>query len=136
MTTSEQPETPRPMLTPAQHRLALLRAAGVPTAEMARRLGVQVNTVRDRSWDINKRLGIRTRRELAQALETCVIGFRYAGRKSRRGYVMGGPVDITGGAYAGRTGHYVGSVNTLQIRVRVGGAVVQLQAAHVKTGTP
>jgi len=118
-------------LTPAQHRVALLRAAGLRKAEIARRLGLSPNTVSDVTTLINHRLGTRTPRELAVALQTCAIECLYQGRASQRGFVRGGPVRITGGAYAGREGHYVRSINTLQVCVRVGAADVALQVAHL-----
>ncbi len=118
-------------LTPAQHRVALLRAGGLQKAEIARRLGLSPNTVSAYTTRIKRRLGTSTPRELAVALQNCKVECLFYKPKSTRGFVPGGPVRITGGAYAGREGHYVRSINTLQVCVRVGAAVVALQAAHV-----
>lgn len=120
------------MLTPAQHRVAVLRAGGVTTAEIARRLGLTLGSVEVYRTRINRRLGTSTRRELAEALQTCTIGRLHFGSRSRRGFVRGQAVMVTGGRYAGRSGHYVGTDSSFYMRVRVGGAVLQLMIKHVQ----
>lgn len=120
------------MLTPALHRLALLRAAGVPNAEIARRLGIQVKSVVTRSGEINRRLGVSTRRELAAAIPSCTVGLPGHWNRSRYGFVRGKPVSVTGGPYAGRTGHYVDTDNSRRVRVQIGCAVLYIPVAHVQ----
>lgn len=125
--------TPDACITTRQYQFARLVATGVPRHEVARRLDVKVSTVHAMMSRLYRRLGVRSRRELApMLLEVRVRDWNGGGRRSSHGLTRGDPVRITGGRFAGRTGEYVGNNNTAQIRIRVGGGVFALRAAFVE----
>jgi DNA-binding CsgD family transcriptional regulator len=120
------------ILTPAQHAVARLYAAGLPRAEIGRRLGIKVGTVDKHMRSARAKLAVDSRRALAAALPQCIVGIGPRGKRSRLGYLIGDPLEVVGGAYAGRQARYVGHANSTQIRVQVGGATVALRVKHIR----
>jgi two-component system nitrate/nitrite response regulator NarL len=60
-----RPGDPFGRLTPREREVALLVAAGLPNAEIARRLGLSPSTVGTYLQHIRQRLDLRTRLEIA-----------------------------------------------------------------------
>ena len=73
----------RDALTPAELRVALLAARGIANREIARSLVLTVKTVETELSHVYAKLGIRSRRELAGALQTR-LGLRPPGRALHR----------------------------------------------------
>ena len=118
------------ILTPAQHAVARLYAAGLPRAEIGRRLGIAPATVHVHLSRIYDRTGIDSRRAMAAALPTCKVAIRRP--MNALGIPVGAPVEITGGIYAGRTGTFVRVANSDQVTIRVGGGTFALRAKFVR----
>ena len=59
-----------PSLTPAERDVADLVAAGLTNPEIAARLGVSPGTVKDHVSSVLRKLGVRTRAELAAAVSS------------------------------------------------------------------
>lgn len=64
---------PDALLTPTQREVAGSAAVGATCAEIARSLGIRVETVRSHVRDIYARLGISSRAELAQRLSMSTV---------------------------------------------------------------
>src|SRR5215203_533930 len=60
-----RPNDPFERLTPREHEVALLVAAGLPNAEIARQLGLSPSTVGTYIQHIKQRLELATRAEIA-----------------------------------------------------------------------
>jgi two-component system, NarL family, nitrate/nitrite response regulator NarL len=58
-------------LPPREHEVALLVAAGLPNAEIARQLGLSPSTVGTYLQHIRQRLDLRTRLEIAAWVHAC-----------------------------------------------------------------
>lgn len=116
-------------LSPMQHKVASMYAAGLPRHEIARRLGLAVSTV-DTHWlKVRRRLGVETRREVAALLPDAEIRFyRHPGRT---GLAYGDRVRVTGGRYAGRVGAFVRISNGEQAYVEIGRAQYALRIKYV-----
>lgn len=117
-------------LSPAQYEVARLRAAAVPRHEIARRLGIALNTVDQHSLAARRRLGVESRRALSQALPDVTVVATV--RRNRYGYAMGDELEVIGGLYAGRRGRFAGVANSRQVKVRIGGGVFALMAWNVR----
>ena len=117
-------------LTPGQHAVARLYAAGLPRAEIGRRLGIAPATVHVHLSRIHDRTGIDSRRAMAAALPTCEVAIRR--RMNALGIPVGAPVEIIGGIYAGRRGTFLRVANSDQVTIQVGGGTFALRAAFVR----
>lgn len=121
-----------PTLTPMQHAVARLEAAGVPRAEIARRVARSRDYVRVTLREARQRLDVAPgdRWMLAQALLTADVAVQV--KPNRIGLRRGDPVRITGGHFAGRTGTYVQGRRTRQWNVQIGGGVFALSAKYIE----
>lgn len=110
-----------------------MEAAGLSRQEIARRLGLRKHTVTTLVLRLRRRLGFRTRRELAALLLDCEVReFEPAGRPARHGFQIGDAVRVTGGHYPDRTGTYVGTSNSTVYRIHINGAVICIAAKYVQ----
>jgi DNA-binding CsgD family transcriptional regulator len=120
-------------ITPRQYEIGRLAATNLPRAEIARRAGASVRTVDVTLWRLFQRLGVSSRHELASALLQCEVReTNGGGQRSRLGFERGDPVVVRGGRFEGFVGEYVGSANSKQIRVRIGGGTFALRAQYVE----
>lgn len=116
-------------LSPMQHRVAGMYAAGLTRHEIARRLGLAVATVDDHWLKARRRLGVDTRREVAALLPQAEIRFyRHPGRT---GLAYGDRVRVTGGRCAGRVGAFVRIGNSEQAYVEIGRARYALRIKYL-----
>lgn len=120
------------VLTPRQHAVARLYAAGHPRAEIGRRLALSLSTVDQHVRAARARLGVRSRRAMAIVLPDARIACARSGALSAQGWVPGDVVRVVGGRYAGRVGVYLRRANAAQVYVRIGGAVVAPNRAFVE----
>jgi len=121
------------VLTPLQYDVCRLEAVGLPRDEIARRLGTGKPTVAALVCRIRRRLGVRTRRELAAALLDCVAQeWDYNGRVTAEGLHIGDAVRITGGYFVGRTGVYAGAANSTQLRIQINGGTFALARKYIE----
>jgi DNA-binding CsgD family transcriptional regulator len=119
-------------LTPSQHEVARLYAAGLRRAEIARRLGLRIRTVDAHMTATRQRLGTRSRRAMATSLAEVEVARLRGGVPSAQGYEPGDAVWVVGGRYAGRAGVYVRRANALQLYVRIGGGIVAPKRENVR----
>lgn len=119
----------RKVITRTQFEYARLAAAGLRRKEIARRMQVTAGAVDRMVTRACLRLLV-DRRGLARALADCEVRNDPGGR---RGCLKrGDPVLVTGGKYAGRGGAYDSSINSRQVYVRIGSAVLAIQRGHVR----
>lgn len=119
-------------ITPRQHEIGRLAASGIPRSEIARRLGVTINTVHTILLRLFRRFGIESRRELAAHLLRCEVrDWNGGGRASSHGFREGDRLTVIGGRFAGRECVYVRAANSDQVRVRIGGGTFALRVKHL-----
>lgn len=119
------------VLTPAQHKVARLYAAGLPASEIARRQGVKLRTVRSHIEAVYQRLGV-CRRDLARALLTADVQTVMTRPANRAGMRRGDPVQMIGGRFAGKTGVYYGHSNGQQWKIEINGVAFHIMAKYVE----
>ena len=123
----------RVQLTPMQHRIAAYEAAGLPRAEIARRIDRSTNYVATTLYSLRQRYGTRSREALARlVLSAEVREPDHCYRVGASGLRRGDPVRIVGGRFKGRRGHYVRVHCGQQWYVQIGGGVFCVTSKYVQ----
>jgi DNA-binding CsgD family transcriptional regulator len=118
------------VLTPRQHDVMRLYAAGHPRAEISRRLGIAIGTIDVYIAKARNRLGFESRRECAAMLEHVRVDCVW--RSNGLGIRRGDAVRVTGGRYAGRVGTFWRIANATQAYVVIGGGRFALRKDFIE----
>lgn len=121
------------VLTHLQFEIARLYASGVMGRDIASRVGTTYGSVKCMLPRIRKKLGARTRREIAAALQNCEARGRSGNnRLGRSGIRPGDPITFVSGPYRGRDGVYIRSNNSVSWYVQIGSAQIATAAQHIR----